>query len=311
MVTLPRRHALLLFAAAAAAGCRRGERAAEVGRVRERRLAGLTLHTVELGARRAPVRYALHGGPGLDHTYLRPWLDGLARDAALVYVDLRGHGRSSPPPDGDGYTLAGAADDLAALAAARGDPPIDVIAHDFGAAVALALAARHPATVRRLVLVSPLRDAAQVRAVAERSRVALGDDGWRRVLALTTAQGTLRDPRSLPELFRRLGPMWWHRPPSDAVIDGMARRMVYRSESDAGFLQALRRWDGRMAAAEVRCPVRVVAGASDRTFLPAESRALADALPHGSFEQVGAAGHLPFIEQNAAFLRAVEGFLRG
>jgi hypothetical protein len=49
----------------------------------------------------------------------------------------------------------------AALAAARSDPPLDIIAHDFGAAVALALAARHPATVRRLVLVSPLRDATQ------------------------------------------------------------------------------------------------------------------------------------------------------
>jgi proline iminopeptidase len=309
MVTLSRRSALL--ALAAAVGCRRGASSPEVGRPRDRRLAGLTLHTVELGARVAPVRYALHGGPGLDHTYLRPWLDGLARDASLVYIDLRGHGRSSPPPDGDGYTIAGAADDLAALAAARSDPPLDIIAHDFGAAVALALAARHPATVRRLVLVSPLRDATQVRAVAERSRVALGDEGWRRVLALTTAQGTLRDARSLPELFRRLGPMWWHQPPSDAVIAGMARRMVYRPESDAGFLQAIRRWDGRMAAADVRCPVRVVAGASDRTFLPAESRALADALPHGSYAQVAAAGHLPFIEQSAAFLRATEEFLRG
>jgi proline iminopeptidase len=308
MVTLTRRSALLALAAAA---CRRDPAAPEAGRPRDRRLAGLTLHTVELGARARPVRYALHGGPGLDHTYLRPWLDPLARDAALVYVDLRGHGRSSPPPDGDGYTLAGAADDLAALATARGDPPVDVVAHDFGAAVALAFAARHPASVRRLLLVSPLRDAAQVRAVAERSRAALGDAGWRRVLALTTAQGTLRDARSLPELFRRLGRMWWHRPPADAVIAGMARRMVYRPESDAGFLQAILRWDARLVARDVRCPVRVLAGVSDLTFLPDESRELAEALPHGSFERVEAAGHLPFIEQPGLFLQAAEPFLRG
>jgi len=300
----------MLFLGAAMA-CRHEPVEAPEGRVRQRRLAGLTLHTVELGTRRRPVRYALHGGPGLDHTYLRPWLDALARDAALVYVDLRGHGRSSPPPDGDGYTLAGAADDLAALALARGDPPIDVVAHDFGAAVALHLAARHPASVRRLVLVNPLRDAAQVRAIAERSRAALGEEGWRRVLALTTAQGTLRDRRSLPELFRRLGPMWWHRPPDEAVITAMAQRMVYRPESDAGFLQAIQRWDARLLAPEVRCPVRVLAGASDRTFLPTESHALAEALPHGSFERLEEAGHLPFIEQSERFLRATERFLRG
>jgi proline iminopeptidase len=255
------------------------------------------------------VRYVLHGGPGLDHTYLRPWLDPLAHRAALVYVDLRGHGRSSPPPDAAGYTISSAADDLAALAEARRDPPVDVIAHDFGAAVALAFAARHPGAVHRLVLVSPLRDAAQVRAIAIRSRAALGETGWREVQALTTAQGTLRDARSLPTLFRRLGAMWWHRTPPVSVTDAMARHMVYRPESDANFLQSLLRWDARFVAPEVRAAVTVIAGDSDRTCTPQESRALADALPHGLFVHLTDAGHLPFIERPEAFRRIVDGAL--
>jgi pimeloyl-ACP methyl ester carboxylesterase len=159
-----------------------------------------------------------------------------------------------------------------------------------------------------LVLVSPLRDAAQVRAVAGRSRDALGEAGWSRVLELTTAQGTLRDARSLPLLFRRLGPMWWHAQPSDAVVDAMARRVVYRADSDANFLQDVLRWDARLVAGDVREPVLVVAGASDLTFLPSESRELAEALPHGSFLSIDGAGHLPFVERGDAFAVAVERF---
>ena len=36
----------------------------------------------------------LHGGPGVDHTMFRPWLDPLSDTFRLIYVDQRGQGRS-------------------------------------------------------------------------------------------------------------------------------------------------------------------------------------------------------------------------
>src|SRR5262245_120046 len=77
-----------------------GSAGGAVGRARRIRLPDVTLHTLEVGpAPRAPaVRLVVHGGPGLDHTYLRPWLDRLATPRArVVYVDLRGQGRSDSP----------------------------------------------------------------------------------------------------------------------------------------------------------------------------------------------------------------------
>jgi proline iminopeptidase len=38
--------------------------------------------------------FVLHGGPGLDHSYFKPWLTPLADKLQLVYVDHRGTGRS-------------------------------------------------------------------------------------------------------------------------------------------------------------------------------------------------------------------------
>ena len=45
-----------------------------------------------------PTIVVLHGGPGFDQGYLRPGLRALADDAQLVFVDLRGQGRSAPRP---------------------------------------------------------------------------------------------------------------------------------------------------------------------------------------------------------------------
>jgi proline iminopeptidase len=315
------RPAVLLLALAALPACRGasarpGEQAGVPtearGRSRNHRVDDVTLHTVEVGPERGPLRIVVHGGPGLDHTYLRPWLDPLGQRARLVYVDLRGHGRSSAPADAHGYTLAAAASDLAALIASLGEgAPADVLGHAFGATVVMELAALHPERVRRVVLVDPLRDLEQIRTMPARSRATLGEAGWQRVLDLSTPQGTLRDPHDVTELFRRLGGMWWHRPPADAVLARMGRDLRYRAEADEHFLVALGSWDGRARAAEVRAPALVVSGADDRTFPPADSRALAEVMPHGRYAEVAEAGHCPFIEQPGRFVQVVEAFLRG
>lgn len=293
------------------AGCRRrGPSAPRPARVSEREVtvAGLRLHVREVASEARAATLIVHGGPGLDSTYMRPWFDELRDVTRVLYVDLRGHGRSSPPPDGDGYTINAAADDLAMLIERDSAAPADVIAHDFGATVAMSLAARHPGLVRRLVLIAPLRDGAQVRDVGRRSQEVLGAQGWQAIQALSTPQGTLRDAHQLPALFRRLGPMWWHRPPSDETIRSLTGTMVYRPEADANFLSAVRRWSAVLVAPDVRAPTLVISGDDDRTFLPAESRALSEVMPHGSFVSIADAGHLPFVERTRETLRAVRAF---
>lgn len=309
---------VLVSCLALGAACRSGDSAARgalpsdaPARARSYRVPDVTLHTVELGTGRGPLRLVIHGGPGLDHTYLRPWLDPLSQGARLVYVDLRGHGRSSAPPDAHGYTIAAAAADLSALIEELSPgSPADLIAHDFGAEIALELAVRYPERVRRLVLVDPLWAAEQVRAVGRLGREYLGEAGWRRVQDLSTPQGTLRDPRMVTELFRRLGPMWWHAPPSEAVLARMGRDMLYRGDTDEHYLAEAAVWDGRRRVPEVRAAAFVISGASDHTFPAENSRELAERLPHGRYEEIPAAGHLPFIEQPARFLALVRAFLR-
>ena len=280
-------------------------------RTHRERFGEVTLNLVELGRDDRPLLVILHGGPGLDHTYLRPWLDAFADRHHVVYVDLRGQGRSDPPPDANGYTVSAAALDVHNVIQSLGHgAPADVLAHDFGAAVAVELAESHAESVQRLVLVGPYRDVSQLRAMPERTRGALGETGANALRNLTTPQGTLRDPRAVEQLFRTLGTMWFHRIPSAAVYRRLARDVRYQGNADEHFLVNGAGWSALQLAAEVRASALVVSGDDDRTFTADESRVLADALPHGRFAAIENSGHLPFVEQPARFRDVVETFLR-
>jgi pimeloyl-ACP methyl ester carboxylesterase len=281
------------------------------GRASDVRLPDVSLHIVEVGVPRGRVVLAIHDGPGLDHHVLRPWLDALAgARRRVVYVDLRGHGRSGLPADANGYTVVAAAADLDGLVA-RIEPtaPVDVVGHGFGAAVAVELAAMHPERVRRLVLVAPLRDGAQVAGWSTRAHRTLGDGAWGELASLMTPQGTLRDPSTVTAWFERSGRMLWHRVPSHAVLSQLGADVTYRGTAAEAFGVDLARWDARLRAPDVRAPTLVITGDDDNTTPPRETALLAERLPHGRLTVLPGSGHLPFVETPERFRAAVEAFL--
>lgn len=75
----------------------------------------------------------------------------------VIVPELRGHGRSSPPADGD-YSIEGCADDLAAVIDGLGLERVVLVGHSFGASVTMALAARRPEQVAGMVLLDPAGD---------------------------------------------------------------------------------------------------------------------------------------------------------
>ena len=123
---------------------------------------------------RRPIVLVLHGGPGFDQDYLRPGLSSLTNDVQLVFVDLRGQGRSSPAPV-EACTLEQMADDAAALCSLLGLEAPVVFGHSAGGFVALHLALRHPTLPASLILcdsaptLAPLPDDDPPAGLAERA----------------------------------------------------------------------------------------------------------------------------------------------
>jgi pimeloyl-ACP methyl ester carboxylesterase len=90
----------------------------------------------------------------------RQWdaqLEHVRKRGCGIAIDMRGHGRSAPPEDGD-YSLEAAADDIAAAADALGLDQFVLVGHSMGGGVAAVFAAMHPYLVRGLVLVDPVGD---------------------------------------------------------------------------------------------------------------------------------------------------------
>lgn len=105
--------------------------------------------------RHAPV-YLLHQTP-LSGRMFSELLPVLGRDRVVVAPDTPGYGESSGPATTP--TIEQYADALHEVIARAGEP-IDLVGYHTGAMLAAVIAARHPRSVRRLVLISmPLFDA--------------------------------------------------------------------------------------------------------------------------------------------------------
>ena len=91
----------------------------------------------------------LHGW-GCDLTLMRPVADRLADACRVLSLDFPGHGQSDRPPEPWGVPEY--ADCLTELLRQLDFTPCQVIAHSFGARVAVWIAAHQPALFTRMVL---------------------------------------------------------------------------------------------------------------------------------------------------------------
>jgi len=104
-----------------------------------------------LGDAAAPKRAVLIHSLAMDRRFWRPVAERLARDAAVLIYDCRGHGASDKPPGP--YTVELFARDLAALLDAVGWRAALVAGASMGGCVTLAFAAAYPQRVTALGLV--------------------------------------------------------------------------------------------------------------------------------------------------------------
>jgi pimeloyl-ACP methyl ester carboxylesterase len=92
----------------------------------------------------------LHGVPQTSVAY-RHLFPVLAADRLVLAPDLKGLGASEV---GGPYDVATLVRELAALVLHEVDGPVDVVGHDWGGVLALALAGSRPDLVRRLVVIN-------------------------------------------------------------------------------------------------------------------------------------------------------------
>lgn len=250
-----------------------------------------------------PVVFLNHLGATLDNWDPRV-VDGFAEHHHVIAIDYRGVGSST----GRSRTsVEDMADDAAAAIRALGHQRVDVHGFSLGGMVAQAIALRHPALVRRLIL------------TGTGPKGGVGIDKVTRVTLLDSARGALalKDPKTFL-FFTRTAT-------GKREAAAFLRRLKERTEdrddtiSVAAFraqLKAIHTW-GTQAPQDLSTithPTLVANGDDDRMVPTSNSHDLARRIPGAElviYPDAGHGGvfqfHADFVEQALRFLGAHDG----
>jgi proline iminopeptidase len=262
---------------------------------------GYKLNVEELGSGLPLI--VLHGGPGMDHHMFRPYLDALADEYRVLYVDERGQGRSERV-DPATLSLDRFARDVDLLAEALALDGFVLLGHSFGAIIAM-YHATELGTAEAYVISAGADDSDGLLADVEASLESMGEGGAA-IAASWEQEQTVRTEDELAALIRAQLPFHFHgEPPPGYGEDMVGSPDVLRHFAKAGYGD----FDYRPKLGSVTKPTLLIVGEHDRTTTPRAARVLHEGIAGSELVIVPDAGHMSFVERTDVYLGAVRPFL--
>lgn len=246
----------------------------------------------------------LHGGPGLDHTMFRPWLDPLADEFRLLYVDQRGQGRSARV-DPATPNLSAWARDVDLLAEALGVERFALLGHSFGAIVATTHAIE-VGTADGYVISGGGDSSAALEADVNAALEALGDDGAA-IAKSWEDEKTVQTEAEFAAIMQAQMPFHFAGAvPPDFGAAALYAPEVLRQAANTGYGD----FDHPPHLERVSRATLVLVGEHDRTTTPRAARVLHEGIRGSDLVVVAGAGHMSYVEEPGAYIDAVRTFLR-
>ena len=232
-------------------------------------------------------------GAGMDHTVWTPFARHFARHGRnVVAVDLPGHGRSAGAPL---ESIEEISDWLILLLDALAITRAAIVGHSLGSIVALDAAARYPERVRAIALVGTTAPMPVSQAILD-AAAADAPEAFHMLTEFGFSRRHLYGGSSNPG-------MW---------MAGASLRLQQRSAPGVlhADMNACNNYDsGLQRAAQVSCPVLVVAGDGDRLTPLRGAQPLLAALPSPVVRVLRGSGHSLMSEAPNALLAALRALL--
>ncbi len=249
------------------------------------------------GFRQKPTLVILHGGPGFDHTYLRPWLDPVSEVAQLVYIDERGCGRSARHTN-EYYQLGIMADDIVLFCKTLDIERPMVLGQSFGGFVALSMALRHPDFMSGIVLfdTSPAwtggydLDALEQLVDGQRGKE-LREVAYKESTGTATAE-------ELKRFEQEIMPLYWHQGFKPEYIAELFGNPLVNMDIATYMMGTLsKEYDMRPYLSEIKVPALVLQGRYDWVTPMTGAEEMAQAIANGQLHIFEHSGHMVFMEE--------------
>jgi len=251
-----------------------------------------------------PVMVLLNGGYGFDHAYLRQGLDDLAEDYQLLYIDMRGQGRSFPTT-ASSITFEKMADDVSELMAVLGIDSAFIFGHASGSFVAQKVAMRYPSKVLGLILVSSSMGMSVLPGKDE--------EGYPTPFLKDRVQGDALDiahhffyyafditEEDYQTYFNQIGP-YYMAPSKMDLYPGIFKFVIHKMDLVNRFRSITPFYNSLGKVDQITCPCLVLAGIHDWATPTVGSFMLSKKLSNCQYVEFDGSGHFLFIEEHQRF----------
>lgn len=258
----------------------------------------------------APILF-IHGGPGLDHTYLLPHMGELAKDHQLIFYDQRAGGKSSINVDSSTISRSGFLLDIENIRISLGLDHWVVLGHSWGGLLAMQYATVHQDHVNALILVNSTPASTELQQIAQQKSIdsETEDELEARMAIIRSEAFKNDDPQAYEELYRLLFESEFY---DRKYLDSLDLNFQPSFAETGRKLRHLTRdyseYDVHMDLEELEIPVLIIYGAID-PLTEISSSDLENFIPESKLVIIPESGHFPFIESKGFFFNEVRSFI--
>lgn len=270
----------------------------------------------------------VHGGPGVSHDYLLPYLLPLARNNQLIFIDERGSGRSEKLEDTSQYTVENMVEDVENVRQALHLGKMSLLGHSYGGVLAQAYAFKYQQNLTHLILGGTFYSTTEMNKVLAEEKQSMPPEALAKLQALEKAglfgKGKNWEKGRYPDEYAKLAwgdgyfPFLYQRRP-DPNYDPVAGNTtsswdLYREMwgSDGEFVI-----DGNLKSVEyldklsgIHVPTLVICGDHDESN-PRLSRTMHEKIPGSKLAIMPQSSHMAFVDQPNLYIETVADFLKG
>lgn len=260
-----------------------------------------------------PVIVVVHGGPGLDQSYLLPQMSQLSKNYRVIFYDQRGSGKSnSTVINAKNINMDQFINDLETIRQSLKLNKMILLGHSWGGFLAMHYAIQYPKNVSALILMNSAPATSKGFHSFEQEYIKRTKPISKELEAINSSEKFKQfDPETTALFYRKIFSTYIDNPKN---INALTLTFTPVSAEHSGQIETLLSpyltgsYDLRSKLHTLNIPTLVVTGDADPIPLWAEKE-IADSIKNSQFTVIKHCGHFPYIEQPRILFSTIDDFL--